>query len=112
MNQGNRMAFKAYLPSLAVFLAAMPFAGVVSSLAQSALFSGVYDLARWVPVCGVLISIGMAAWTAIRLWRWRNGHGPTCSCAGLLGREKVGRYGPYRGCLACGNNLAERHYVS
>lgn len=111
MDQRNWMSFKAYLPSLGVFVAAMLFAGVVSTLADVPPLSGVYDLARRMPVCGVLMSISMAVWTAIRLSRWTKGHGPQCSCGGLLGRERDGRYGPYRRCLACGRNLAQRHYA-
>ena len=28
----------------------------------------------------------------------------------LLGSERDGRYGPYRKCLACSRNVAQRHY--
>jgi hypothetical protein len=46
---------------------------------------------------------------AARIWRWKEGRSascPTCGC--LLGGIREGRWGPYRKCLGCRTNHAER----
>jgi hypothetical protein len=42
-----------------------------------------------------------------RFRRWERGEGDRCFvCTCLLGREREGRFGPYRKCLGCGKNHA------
>jgi hypothetical protein len=63
------------------------------------------DLPFQVAMFGAGISLALLLYQAARLWRWRQGKGTSCYvCGCLLGRERDGRYGPYRKCLGCGKN--------
>lgn len=112
MGRYSWMTFRMFAPALGVFLLALVAGVGVSSLSHAPLLGGVYRVARWLPFCAVLTGVAMMGWAAFRLLRWREGHGLNCSCGGLLGRENDGRYGPYRTCLACRKNVAQRHYVT
>jgi hypothetical protein len=63
------------------------------------------DLPFQIAMFGAGVSLAIFLYQALRLWRWRQGKGAICYvCECLLGRERDGRYGPYRKCLGCGKN--------
>ena len=63
------------------------------------------DLPFQVATVGAGVSLAIFLCQALRLWRWGQGKGASCYvCECLLGRERDGRYGPYRKCLGCGKN--------
>jgi hypothetical protein len=65
------------------------------------------DLPLKVAMAGAGVSLALSLYQALRLWRWRQGKGASCYvCGCLLGRERDGRYGPYRKCLGCPTNHA------
>ena len=65
------------------------------------------DLPFQVVMVGVGICVAIFLYQFVRLWRWTRGKGVVCYvCGCLLGRERDGRYGPYRKCLGCGKNYS------
>jgi hypothetical protein len=63
------------------------------------------DLPFQIVVVGVGAGAVISTYQILRLWRWTRGKGAVCYvCGCLLGRERDGRYGPYRKCLGCGKN--------
>jgi len=71
--------------------------------------------AKALDVVGALLVLATAAAfgaATYRYWRWERGDSPDCMrCGGLLGRERSGRWGRYRKCLACGRNESAKSYV-
>lgn len=63
------------------------------------------DLPFQIIVVGAGAGVVIFTCQILRLWRWARGKGAVCYvCGCLLGRERDGRYGPYRKCLGCGKN--------
>jgi hypothetical protein len=63
------------------------------------------DLPWLVVSTGAAITLVLLIYYSIRVWRWEHGKGDSCFvCGCLLGRERSGRWGPYRKCLGCGKN--------
>ncbi len=76
---------------------------------ESTLLAGIYAVARWGPALAIAASVILGFVATVRLWRWDQGRAPlVCECGGLLGRERPGRFGAYRKCLACSRNVNER----
>jgi len=72
---------------------------------------GLIEWVRWLPMlCAVAAGL-WSLWVGLRLWQWHRGNVLVCECEGILGWEREGRFGPYRPCLACGRNVAQRHYA-
>ncbi len=70
---------------------------VFSSLVQASINSS--------PLVGLILlvfSLCCAVISTYRLWRWCQGKCKACSSCGGISDYKVGRYGPYYKCLACG----------
>lgn len=66
------------------------------------------QLVSLILMAGGSISVFWAGW---RMWRRESGAASmVCQCGGLLGRERSGRYGAYRRCLACDTPVNERHW--
>lgn len=108
MSQLHWMVVRMYLPTVLLLVGAFVATGLVSNLGQSPYLSQVAALLRWVPH-GLLALAGLLGIvTSARLWAWDAGRAPVCACGGLLGRERQGRYGPYRKCMGCGMNHALR----
>lgn len=111
MDRWTWMVLKACFPAIVVLAFSLLAGGLLLSAAKTPLLAEIYAAASWVAAAGALLSLTMFGWVGVRLYRWEQGHGPDCTgCAGLLGHERSGRYGPYRRCLACGKNVAQRDY--
>lgn len=110
MDRYELMSWKVLLPGAFWMLMSLLVIWVLSGLQGSPLTDGLFTTLRWGPVgmfgWGVLL-IGHAFY---RLWQWHRGEGLLCGCGGMLGAEIDGRYGRYRKCLACGQNVNCRHY--
>ena len=111
MDRWTLMAVRMYLPAAAVLLLSLALTFPVASMQGHAILGGIARIAWWGTGAGMVLGAVMAVFATFRLWRWERGNDPvTCDCGGLLGRERGGRYGLYRKCLACGRNVNERHY--
>jgi hypothetical protein len=110
MNRRDWMAVRAYLPSFVALVAAFALIWIVEGLQQSPLWAGIFAIARWSPLVFAVIAVIHGAWTTYRLWLADRGEGLVCSCGGLLGHERDGRFGFYRRCMCCGRNVGQRHY--
>lgn len=63
------------------------------------------DLPIQIVMIGIGACVAILLYQFFGLWRWTRGKGVVCYvCGCLLGREREGRYGPYRKCLGCGKN--------
>lgn len=79
---------------------------------ESQVLAGIYAMARWAPAMEIVTSVILGLIATVRLWRWDHGHSQlVCECGGLLGRERPGRFGAYRKCLACNRNVNEEYYT-
>jgi hypothetical protein len=108
MTRMHWMAFKMFSPALICLLFAFVSTGLLLTLGQSQYLVQLADTLRWLPygLLGLAVLLGIVA--SVRLLRWETGGALICTCGGLLGREREGRFGPYRKCLACGRNHANR----
>lgn len=110
MDRWDWMAIRAYVPAAFGLVAALVLTWLISGLQVSLNLPDVFSAARWLPMAVFALAIAHGSWTTFRLWRAHHGEGLLCECGGLLGHEREGRYGPYRRCLACERNVAQRHY--
>jgi hypothetical protein len=110
MDRFHWMFLKAFLPGLGWMVAACLVAWWASGLLNNSMTVGIADALSWGSLAVVGWGVLLLLAASYRLWRWQRGDCPACDCGGLLGRERDGRYGPYRKCLACGRNLNERYY--
>ena len=108
MTRMHWMAFRMYLPTLACLLLAFASTWVLSGRGQSAYLAPLGDALRWLPygLLGIAVVLGIVA--SVRLMRWETGDALICGCGGLLGTERVGRFGVYRRCVGCGRSHAVR----
>lgn len=105
------MCVRLIAPGLLLMFGALIAQVIANRFATTPLLAGVQQGVQ-------LLSLGMMAVGSIwmlyggwRMWRWGSGAVSTeCQCGGLLGRERSGRYGAYRRCLACSRNVNERHW--
>jgi hypothetical protein len=71
------------------------------------------DLPWLVVSTGAATTLVLLVYQSIRVWRWEHGKGDGCFvCGCLLGRERSGRWGPYRKCLGCGKNHSLQNGIS
>lgn len=111
MSYESRMYARLLLCSLLPLAAATLIATVAYTLSELPARLGGAPL--WPNVPSELLDAGAGAsvllyvFQLIRLVRWHQGRGTACYvCGCLLGRERVGRRGPYRRCLGCGQSHA------
>lgn len=109
MSRWNWMAAKAFAPAALALVVALASMELVSGWAANPYLSRAAPVARWFPLAAIVFAVAYWGWVCVRLWRAERGEGLLCDCGGLLGRERDGRYGPYRKCLACSRNVARRH---
>lgn len=113
----DRMLIKLYLaPTLLLFYSFLTlwiFGDVIPDhLSQSKLFVPlaitIEQFAGWIYVGLFLIALSYYISSTYRLWRWHRCEGDLCYTCGGITVYKVGRYGPYFHCIACGKNRADR----
>lgn len=110
MDKFEWMSVKVFLPGAFCMLASLAAVWLLSGLQGSPYTARLWDGVRWVPVSMFGFGLLLVGHAVYRLCRWQRGEGSLCDCGGLLGREIDGRYGLYRRCLACGQNVNERNY--
>jgi len=112
MDRWTWMMVRMYAPSLGALALGLLLMLPLGMLRQSPMLAGVYAMARWLPTLAIAVSVTLALVATLRLWRWDQGRSAlVCECGGLLGRERPGRFGAYRKCLACNRNVNERYYT-
>ena len=105
----TKMLLRLAAPAVAVFVMGLVAASSVDAISSlSMVFGGSPaspDSGNTVALGTGVIAFVISAFQIIRYWRWTRGEGDICYvCTCLLGREREGRYGPYRNCLGCGKN--------
>lgn len=113
----DRMLLKLYLaPTLllvASILSLWIFGDLIPDyLSHSKLFvplaNTVKQFTGWVSISLTLTAILWYTSSTYRVWRWQRCEGDLCYTCGGITVYKVGRYGPYFHCIACGKNRADR----
>jgi hypothetical protein len=107
----TKMSLRMCLPAVDIVVGAMLLATMAGALTDLPRVLG--DQPLW-PKLGDTVALGglvlaLATYLAAvwRFRRWERGEGDRCFvCTCLLGREREGRFGPYRKCLGCGKNHA------
>lgn len=110
MDRWLLMTARAYAPALFALVVAVAAEVMLGRFEEHPMLAGLATGFRWVPMSAFVAAIAYGTWAVVRLWRAEHGEGLLCGCGGLLGRERDGRYGPYRQCLKCSKNVAQRHY--
>lgn len=80
--------------------------GYTATLPIAGTFAAIYSWIQWFPRALLFVATLQGLHATYRLWRWDLRGAKTCECGGLLGREKAGRWGPYRRCLMCLQNIS------
>jgi hypothetical protein len=112
MDRWTWMVARMYAPSLGALGIGLLLMLPLGLIREIQLFSGVYAMARRAPALAIAASVILGLIATLRLWRWDQGRSQlVCECGGLLGRERDGRYGLYRKCLACNRDVNERYYT-
>lgn len=112
MDRWTWMMVRMYAPALAAFALGLLLTLPLGMLRESPVLAGVYAMVRWLPALAIAVSVTLALGATLRLWHWDQGRSAlVCECGGLLGRERPGRFGAYRKCLACNRNVNERYYT-
>ncbi len=112
MDRWTWMMVRMYAPALGALALGLLLMLPLGMLRESPVLAGVYAMARWLPALAIAVSVTLALVATLKLWRWDQGRSAlVCECGGLLGRERDGRYGLYRKCLACRRNVNERYYT-
>lgn len=92
---------------LPAFLLAAGSIGVLAwanTVTTSPVLAGVRLPAGYLALGLMIAAVLYCLWVGWRIIRAEQGRELLCDCGGLLGRERVGRYGPYRRCLQCSRN--------
>lgn len=106
------MMARMYAPAMGALALGLLLMLPLGMIRESQLLSGVYAVARLAPALAIVASVIFGLVATVRLWRWDQGRSLlVCECGGLLGRERPGRFGAYRKCLACNRNVNEKHYT-
>lgn len=110
MDRYELMGWKALVPGALWMLMSLIAIWLLSGIQGSTLGDGLFSTFRWGPMIMFGWGVMLTCRAYYRLWQWHRGEGLLCGCGGLLGPEIDGRYGLYRKCLACGQNVNCRHY--
>lgn len=112
MDRWTWMMARMYVPALGVLALGLLLMLPLGTLRESPVLAGVYAMVRWVPALAIAVSVTLGLVATLRFWRWDQGRSAlVCECGGLLGRERRGRFGAYRKCLACNRNVNDRYYT-
>ncbi len=112
MDRWTWMMVRMYAPALGALAAGLLLMLPLGMLRESPVLAWVYAMARWLPALAIAVAVTLALVATLRIWRWDQGHSHlVCDCGGLLGRERDGRFGQYRKCLACNRNVNEKYYT-
>lgn len=111
MDRWTLMVIRMYSPALGALVVGMFLMLPLGMIRESQLLSGIYAVDRLAPAAALVASVILGLIATVRLWRWDRGGLLVCECGGLLGRERPGRFGAYRKCLACGRNMNEKYYT-
>jgi hypothetical protein len=108
MTYETKMVLRLAAPAVVVFVAGLGAADSVSSLplimGGKPALPGLGDM---VAVGSGLVALVVYVARMFQYWRWTRSEAAMCFvCSCLLGREREGRFGPYRKCLGCGKNHA------
>lgn len=111
MTYETKMVLRLAAPAVVVFVAGMGVAYSVDAIRSLPLamgsrpaFPGLGDM---VAVGSGLVALVVYGARMLQYWRWTRSEAAMCFvCSCLLGREREGRFGPYRKCLGCGKNHA------
>lgn len=106
----NAMIARTYAPSAGLALLAGVLWILSARVAEQPIlsaFASVLRLASTGMMAGAIFA-GVAG--LIALLRWDRGQTYVCTCGGMLGFERDGRWGVFKRCLACGRNVAKKHY--
>lgn len=105
------MVLRLAAPAVLVFVSGMLLAVAMDALGSLPVALGGQT---FLPGMGDNVALGTGVVAALvyagrmlRYWRWTRGDTDTCFvCSCLLGKERHGRFGPYRRCLGCRKNHA------
>lgn len=112
MNRATMMAIRLLAPAALLCFMAVVFMLTGSRLADQPLLAGLALMWDGLAAAAFLAAAGWLLYGAFRFWQWESGNARDCpTCSGLLGREREGRYGPYRKCLGCGRNVSRLNYA-
>lgn len=111
MTYQTRMFLRLSAPAMLVSVMSVVFAFAVETFSQAPVALGGKPLFPWagdtIALGGCAVAMVIWAFQLLRYWRWTRSAGDLCYvCSCLLGREREGRFGPYRKCLGCGKNHA------
>jgi len=101
------MVFRLYRPTGFILLMAIIVWGYTATLPSAGTFAGIYGWIQWLPWALLLMATLQWVHATCRLWSWDARGADMCECGRLLGRERVGRWGPYRRCLMCLRNFPQ-----
>lgn len=107
-----KMLFRLAAPAGVVLVFGLILAGSVSAFAEVPMLAGgrFAQMGDAVALATACLALLVYVVQMHRYWRWTQDEGDVCFvCSCLLGRERDGRYGPYRKCLGCGKNHAIGH---
>ncbi len=109
MDRWTWMMARMYAPAVGALVSGLLLMLPLGMIRESQLLAGIYAVARWTPALAIAASVILGLIATVRLWRWDHGRNQlVCDCGGLLGRERPGRFGAYRKCLACNRKVNER----
>ena len=109
MDSSLNRYLRAFCPPVVLTTGSVMAFLMLPSAAQSPLVAPLLETMAWPPLAVYVLAVGWAATSAIRLWRWEAGNGPTCPrCCGFQGLVRAGRYGrpDYRTCFDRGRHAA------
>jgi len=108
MDRWTWMMARLYAPAMLALVIGLLLMLPLEMIRGSQLLAEIYAVVRLAPAFAIAASVLLGLIATVRLWRWDQGRSLlVCECSGLLGRERPGRFGSYRKCLACGRILAD-----
>lgn len=106
------MILRLCAPAIALALGAGLVELWLARLPKTPLLADIWKVVSFVPPLLLLIAVALLCSAGWRYWRWERGEIVGCGrCGGLLGRERNGRWGPYRKCLDCRKNESVKTYI-
>lgn len=104
-----RLMAVCFLPILFAVPIAMGVSAFDDAFARMGALPMSADLPWLITLFAAAICVALFAIQGTRIWRWKEGKSLSCPhCGCLLGGIREGQRGPYRRCLGCRTNHAER----